>query len=444
MDKDQKLRRYRRKKYSEIVDFPVEIVGSDGTTRQYDFEESVRLYQRRMTFAPLRYRDDDLVTAELGHCRSRIEQLRRSYFHLHGWTTPEGQQGPEHAAPDLAGELAAFLARVLRVSGRLDVRFTAVAHDGPASCWFVRVPSMAGGMLLYVFEFAREGAEDACHAAVRDLRAHDHATGDVERLVASHHVGDGGFVLSGRASEVDAMVPWSSAGETTELEPTPWDEVEGFVRRGDLPAALLRCRSVLEEQPWHRDAYAMGALLAVHLRRPGDAEDLAFVGSRYFPGDALLHQALGLAHLHQGRVADAARDLGRALELDDELVSARSLLTLAQVQRGAWLAAWRISRLGPVEGQGGDVAAHQELVGVVRRFLLLLLSATSAALSGLCIVAVLGPRGILPLLAVIALGAAGILVTRRRFLAVRDRHLLEDPASALLRVRRTRARRSAT
>ena len=81
MDKDWKLQRYGRKDYSEIVDFPVEIVGRDGVVRRYSFEDSIRLYQRRITFAGIRYRETELIEAESQHCQSRIDQLRRSYFH---------------------------------------------------------------------------------------------------------------------------------------------------------------------------------------------------------------------------------------------------------------------------------------------------------------------------------------------------------------------------
>ena len=52
MEKARKLRRYNRKDYAQLVDFPVEIVGRDGKVRRYSFEESVRLYQRRIASAP--------------------------------------------------------------------------------------------------------------------------------------------------------------------------------------------------------------------------------------------------------------------------------------------------------------------------------------------------------------------------------------------------------
>ena len=42
------------KKYSDYIDFPVEIVGKDGVVRYYTFEESV-IYQRRIRLCRLRY-----------------------------------------------------------------------------------------------------------------------------------------------------------------------------------------------------------------------------------------------------------------------------------------------------------------------------------------------------------------------------------------------------
>jgi hypothetical protein len=106
MDKNGKLQRYDRKDYTELVDFPVEIVGRDGVVRRYVFEDSVRLYQRRITFAPIRYRDADLAAAEAGHCRARIHQLRTSYFVHFGWGTPAGDTVGEELFGELAGELA--------------------------------------------------------------------------------------------------------------------------------------------------------------------------------------------------------------------------------------------------------------------------------------------------------------------------------------------------
>ncbi|MEC9388543.1 MAG: hypothetical protein VX944_00570, partial [Myxococcota bacterium] len=63
MSKTNKIRRYRRKDYTSVVEFPVEIIGRDGMVRRYSFEESIRLYERRIASADIRYTDRELVLA---------------------------------------------------------------------------------------------------------------------------------------------------------------------------------------------------------------------------------------------------------------------------------------------------------------------------------------------------------------------------------------------
>ena len=75
LDKSHKIRRYKRKDYTAVVDFPVEIIGRDGVVRRYSFEESIRLYQRRIASADLRYADTELIQAEKQHCLSRIHNF---------------------------------------------------------------------------------------------------------------------------------------------------------------------------------------------------------------------------------------------------------------------------------------------------------------------------------------------------------------------------------
>ena len=110
MDKGRKLKRYGRKDYSQLVEFPVEIIGRDGVVRRYNFEQSVQLYQRRIASAGLRYSDASVVHAEVGHCRQRIQQLRRSYFVRHGWPALEQLDVFTQAGPGLAADLALFCA----------------------------------------------------------------------------------------------------------------------------------------------------------------------------------------------------------------------------------------------------------------------------------------------------------------------------------------------
>ena len=113
MEKGRKMRRYSRKDYTQLVDFPVEIVGRDGVVRRYSFEESVRLYQRRIASAALRYHDDEVVSAEVEHCRSRIVQLRKSYFARYGWSGIHVMGATGALEDGLAAEVAAFIRRWL-------------------------------------------------------------------------------------------------------------------------------------------------------------------------------------------------------------------------------------------------------------------------------------------------------------------------------------------
>ncbi len=337
IDKTWKLQRYDRKDYSELVEFPVEIVGRDGVVRRYTFEDSIRLYQRRITFAPIRYRDMDLVRAEVGHCRARIEQLRRSYFHRYGWGTPPGQPGAEQTFGQLAGELAAFLCRVLRCDGRPEIDFEPVegGSDG-RSIWFV-TPRGGTGMLLYVHHFegaAADRVREVFFGQLKELeRTSGRADGDVERLLAFHHTVDCGFILTGRGNELDdyAQAPDEPS---MDLSPTPFDEVLELIRRGEMERALARCRDLVADQPWHLNAYTTGAILALHLGDPWAAEELAAVGVRYFPDDATLHWYLGAARQVQGRTVEAEASLRRAIELQPERLACRAALVGLLLQQG--------------------------------------------------------------------------------------------------------------
>lgn len=444
MNKDRKLRRYRRKDYTEVVDFPVEIVGRDGMVRRYDFEASIRLYQRRMSFAAVRFHDDDLVNAEQGHCRARIEQLRRSYFHLFGWGTPEGGEGPESRDAEQAGELAGFLVRVLRATERLSIRFSRVeAEIQHADVWFVDTPHAPTGLLLYTFSFDKDDVEApqrSFYTLVNGLRAVEQAEGDAERLIASHHVADCAFVLTGRAEEVaDLAAAAPDVSGPTEMAPTPWDEVRDLVRRGDFPTAFLRCRWILEGQPWHRDAYAVGAMLGVVLRRASDAEDMAFVGTRYFPKDAVLFYYLGLSRVHQNRLSAAADALMKALSLDPGLVVARSLLVLVAVESSSYVRAILQSRGPGSAGATPEAMQHQVLVSTLRRLAAFVFVSGFAVVIAAFAVAELGRSALLFLFLVLALVLLGAGVFRQRFEALGRRHKDEDLQLAMRRIQRRRA-----
>ncbi len=374
IDRSWKLQRYDRKDYSDLVEFPVEIVGRDGVVRRYSFEDSIRLYQRRISFAPVRYRERDLVGAELTHCRARIDQLRRSYFHRFGWAAELGRMGPEVGLGTLAGELAAFLGRVLRSEGRVDVRIDPVnpEPDG-AGTWYVTAAGARTGMLLYVYRFdgeapgegppvtppAAEAIREGFFRQVKDLERIGHPDGDTERLLAFHHTLDCAFVLSGdadAAAVIDARA--GEEGDGSDAVPTPWDVVVDAVRRGDPAAALSRCRQVVVDQPWHRQAYRAGALLAISAEDSLLAEEFALLGSKYFPADSVLRYYLAVTWSRQGRLDESEAAVREALALDPRFSPARLFLAQHLVARGRWS---EITALTRPQGGGEDAPIQREL-----------------------------------------------------------------------------------
>ena len=76
IERSRKIPREPNKDYDALVDFPVEIVGRDGSVRRYSFEESVRLYQRRVASAATRMDSPEGARREIDHCRSRHAQRR--------------------------------------------------------------------------------------------------------------------------------------------------------------------------------------------------------------------------------------------------------------------------------------------------------------------------------------------------------------------------------
>ncbi|MCO4743281.1 MAG: hypothetical protein KC912_00740 [Proteobacteria bacterium] len=344
MDKSQKLQRYSRKDYTEVVDFPVEIVGRDGVVRRYSFEDSIRLYQRRVTFAPIRYRDDELVVAEIDHCRSRIDQLRRSYFHRHGWGTPSGEADPISVFGPVAGEIAAFLCRVLRVQGRPEVSVSPLDADSvDVGCWIVQPLRSDAQMTLYVHTFsANDPRRDAFFAQLKALEA---GGTPEERLVAFHHTADCGLVITARAEAIEALERWQAEEEAwVDTEPTPIQLLLETIRKQEYRGAVRQAEEMVAEQPWHRDAYVAGGIVAAHLRDGFSAEEFGLVGSKYFPEDADLHYLAGVGRALQGRRADALGSLERSLELDPSDASARVYQVSLLLDSGQFSSASRMLR----------------------------------------------------------------------------------------------------
>lgn len=351
MEKVKKLKRYSRKDYSQVVDFPVEIVGRDGVVRRYSFEASVRLYQRRIASAPSRYRDNEVVNAEVRHCRLRIEQLRNSYFHRYGWSAMQLADSPGAMAGQFAGEVVAFLRRFFGEGidpERLSVAW--VQDLDQAQVYFVRhIGADDEKYLLYLYQFRHHGAcegRERFFDLLRTLRA---VSGDaVEALVAFHHSADCGLVMTGQGGSLGrpAWTPITEDGDDEDgpsdlseipmEEPFEGDRVAEGVRLltdGEPEHALQRFEQALSEAPFRRTAAVAVAALGDVLGQPGTSEMAARVGLHYAPDDAVLRYHLGLALLRQDDIAPARAELERAVRLRGELFPAHYLRAMLGVRR---------------------------------------------------------------------------------------------------------------
>lgn len=333
MSKTNKIRRYRRKDYTSVVEFPVEIIGRDGMVRRYSFEESIRLYERRIASADIRYTDRELVLAEKNHCKFRIDQLRRSFFAHHGW--PAVEIVDELGGPPgiLAAEVAAFLRRALAAVSAVPERFSfsLLERADTHRVYFVQPPNdgrvadspIDGHFLLYVFPFALGETTVVREAFFDMVKVLDgvRITGgrSVESMVAFFHTHDCGLILTGSgklsqrlalgATESDASedLPWGAS------EP-PADRVEEGMRMlsaGRLDDALRAFTDAYAEQHFRRVAYLGAAVVADQLGLDDEVETATVMGCRYFPGDAALEFHRGLNQMRRQRFKAALATFGR-------------------------------------------------------------------------------------------------------------------------------------
>jgi len=356
MDKNRKLRRYNRKDYTQLVDFPVEIVGRDGVVRRYSFEESVRLYQRRIASASSRYPDTDIAVAEMRHCRLRIKQLRRSYFARYGWTALEGARDGVGA---YAGEVAAFLRRCL---AGIDVdpegyALSSVTPDGGEADQrqvFYAYPRLtqpgldtsASSYLLYFYAFPEEGESierEAFFQFLKALQGVQSTSATVEGLIAFHHSADCGLILTGKgAGKVVQQIAASQLLEVPTHEP-PTDLLQqglSLLQEGEYQGALSKFTAAYELNNYHREAYIFAAVLSEQLGQYADAELAAVMGSHYFPDEAVLRYFLAVSRLRQGNGEGAAEALEGvqtypALSLfSRQILDGMILLSLGRMRQG--------------------------------------------------------------------------------------------------------------
>ncbi len=339
MDKTRKLRRYLKKDYTQVVDFPVEIVGRDGVVRRYTFEASVRLYQRRIVSAPTRYEDNEVIEAEVRHCRRRIEQLRHSYYKRFGWTnleSGESEKGLFEVAGEYAGEVAAFLRRLYGDGDEielLDVEW--IDQDDHHLVFFIRQQDTDRSSLLFLYRFESHGACEPRERFFELLRSVQAATGEgVERLLAFHHTADCGLVLTGTGAPGIAAPGLDEHANAEEIDQyllgRSWDDpFEAGLRAlggGHSEEALAYFERTLKKNPLHRRAYVAAAVVADSLGQLENAELLARMGLHSFPDDPVIFYHLGLARFRQGDFTGSREALESALSRTPDMFPARFLL----------------------------------------------------------------------------------------------------------------------
>jgi hypothetical protein len=347
------MRRYRRKTYAQVVEFPVEIIGRDGQVRRYSFEEAVRLYQRRIGSADVRYDDTEVVAAEKLHCSRRIKQLRCSFFAHYGWPAIEIVDAETGVPGLLGGEVAAFLRRCL-ASFNTDLEtfsFSALdATEDAYRVFFLHPPVDEddvvgeGHFLLYLFTFDHASTCPRRESFFDMVKILDSAyagnVGSVESLVAFHHTGDFGLILTGTGTvhhDIHVAADSAAQPELWHPEPTVRDPVEQamrFLSRGRFEEALECFVAGYTKQHFRRVAYLGAAVVADQLGEDVDAETATVMGGRYFPNDAALVYHRAVTMLRRGQFTDARRKL-ESIENWPRGAAARNfVLSLAELAEG--------------------------------------------------------------------------------------------------------------
>lgn len=394
MDKGRKLRRYNRKDYTELVEFPVEIVGRDGAVRHYSFQEAVRLYQRRVSSAPQRYDDRELIEAEKRHCKRRIDQLRRSYFARYGWEALKAPGGGRLSAAQ-AAEVAAFLRTCLggNTAEIESLKLSFLDADGECLTYFVaekRGLLGTGSSLLYLHAFDEAGTgRERFFAYLKLLQSVQAGGAGTENLVAFHHTADCGLILTTE----DPNPPLATAQaypdpllpEDARQAPAPLRDAFQLLRAGREVEALDQMEAAYTEHRYLRHAYLGAAVIADLLGAHDRAETAALMGNRYFPDDGLMAYHLAVAHIRLG-APERARPLMEVVSAAPGGQRAVALLeALVALDAGALSRARH--HLSAVLRTGGraHVVAHSDLLHAARVLQLHLALRTFGALLALMV-----------------------------------------------------------
>ena len=365
-DLRDKLRAYDGKDYSEIIDFPVELVDRDGVVRRYSYEESLAVYHRRIQSAPWRYGDDELIRAEIGHCTRRIDQIKRSYSARRHTGDSGRAPNPRASLGEGYDLLRGYYERLLaqhglRVPGEPELSVSLLQDEPSCRVYHIGFEGTRGGHLLYFFPFDQAGDGDpqkAWSEAQAGYRGMATGTG-VERLLFAEAGETVGILVTGAADlpeglrlqaisrdesepaglgpiEDDSQSSWLQ-GERGEVEidaAGAFDAGVAAIREERTQDAIEAFRAVVEENPFHREGYL--ALLAVldGAGRYAEADLYGEMAGRHLPGDGLVRYRQAINLVRQGKLDQAIEAFDEASELAPSLFQPAFFAAQVLVARG--------------------------------------------------------------------------------------------------------------
>lgn len=378
MEKNKKLKNYSDKNYAELVSFPVELVGRDGVVRRYSYEDSIRIYRRRIDSAHLRFQDKDVIRAEVTHCTRRMEQIERSWrqrIRQGEQHYIEGRPDPAERQPYEQGKafLQAYMGGLMSEVGRAvepQPNLVLLSEEQACRLFYVNHSDFRAGTLLYVYDLLAEGEDGGGRAQFERQRALLRASDpgpDVEKLIHEELEGRYAFLVTNPHAEILDHAPASRAREASTDAPRiavsdrgtfmlwldellhdadlPADgalrEVVDLMGTGDLEAAFDRSRELCDENGWNRRIYwIMGALSEI-LGRWAEAAAYMELACRHFPADPQVRLLTGLHALRLGEPQEALSHLRAARELNPDLPCLYGLLVRAYAVSGDMGAARR-------------------------------------------------------------------------------------------------------
>ena len=352
---EDKKQRYKTKDYTEIVEFPVELVDRDGVVRRYSYQESLRVYHRRIASARWRYTDESLVEAEVDHCERRIDQLRRSYLHRCKNLGAELAGDRRTGVQFVLGEGLALLqeqlgqpmfgALVASQESHLDI--VAVAEDDNPAVYQVTDTRKGASYLLYVF--IKGGGESLFQIHLKALAWTESAG---EQLLVAREGETANFLLTRRLARDERA--WMEDGEVGDRLPDvgvvrtvredgesapPPGAVEfsaglAHLRKRQLAEAIRYFKEALDHNPYHREAYLALCTLLDTVGSVEEGEMYTSLAVAYLPNDGLVRFNQGLNLLRQGRRGEALETFETSADCDQELYQPRYFAGLVHAVEG--------------------------------------------------------------------------------------------------------------